>query len=105
MWAVVHEAGGTGRLARLDDIAVCGKTGTAQNKGTDHSVFIAFAPKDNPKIAMSVYVENAAGGGGAWAAPIAGLLIEKYLNGEVKRKDFETKYIETNPCQPLKQKK
>ncbi|MDR0790248.1 MAG: penicillin-binding protein 2 [Bacteroidales bacterium] len=105
MWAVVHEAGGTGRLARLDNIAVCGKTGTAQNKGADHSVFICFAPKDNPKIAISVYVENAAGGGGAWAAPLAGLLIEKYLNGEVKRKDFEKKYLETNPCQPIRVKK
>ncbi|MDR1848307.1 MAG: penicillin-binding protein 2 [Bacteroidales bacterium] len=105
MWAVVHEAGGTGRLARLDNIAVCGKTGTAQNKGTDHSVFIAFAPMNNPKIAISVYVENAAGGGGAWAAPIAGLLIEKYLNGEVKRKDFEKKYMETNPCQPIRTNK
>lgn len=102
MWAVVHEAGGTGRLARLEDIAVCGKTGTAQNKGADHSVFICFAPKDNPKIALSVYVENAAGGGGAWAAPIAGLLIEKYLKGEVKRKDFEQNYIEATPCQPIR---
>jgi penicillin-binding protein 2 len=105
MWGVVHEFGGTGRLARLDGLNVCGKTGTAQNKGADHSVFIAFAPKDNPKIAISVYVENAAGGGGAWAAPIAGLIMEKYLNGEVKRKDFEKRYLETNPCQPIRIKK
>ncbi|MDR1726180.1 MAG: penicillin-binding protein 2 [Bacteroidales bacterium] len=105
MWAVVHESGGTARLAKVDGLNVCGKTGTAQNKGSDHSVFICFAPKDNPKIAISVYVENAAGGGGAWAAPIAGLLVEKYINREVKRKDFETKYIEINPCQPIKIKK
>jgi penicillin-binding protein 2 len=105
MWAVVHEWGGTGKLANIPNIAVCGKTGTAQNKGADHSVFICFAPKDEPKIAISVYVENAAGGGGAWAAPIAGLLAEKYINGEVKRKDFEKTYIETNPCQPIKVKK
>ena len=54
------EAGATARIAALKDIIVCGKTGTAQNPhGKDHSVFIAFAPKDDPKIAIAVYVENA----------------------------------------------
>ena len=80
---------------------VCGKTGTAENYGNDHSVFIAFAPMDNPKIAVAVYVENAQGGGGTWAAPIAGLIIEKYIKGEVERKDVEEYYMNINPCQKL----
>lgn len=81
MRKVVDE--GTGSQAKLKDIIVCGKTGTAQNPhGEDHSVFIAFAPKDNPKIAISVYVENA-GFGGVWAGPIASLMIEKYINGTI----------------------
>ena len=101
MYDVVHVAGGTARRARVDGLDICGKTGTAENYGNDHSVFICFAPKDNPKIAMAVYVENAQGGGGTWAAPIAGLLVEKYLNGEVKRKDIEKQYKEINPCQKL----
>ena len=72
---------GTARIAALKDIIVCGKTGTVQNPhGKDHSVFIAFAPKENPKIAIAVYVENA-GFGATYAAPIAGLMIEKYLKG------------------------
>ena len=101
MYDVVHVAGGTGRRARVDGLDVCGKTGTAENYGNDHSVFIAFAPKNDPKIALAVYVENAQGGGGTWAAPIAGLIIERYLNGEVKRKDVEKMYMEINPCQKL----
>ncbi len=101
MYDVVHVAGGTARRARVDGLDICGKTGTAENYGNDHSVFICFAPRDNPKIAMAVYVENAQGGGGTWAAPIAGLLVEKYLNGEVKRKDIEKQYKEFNPCQKL----
>ena len=100
MYDAVHVAGGTGRKARVDGLDVCGKTGTAQNSRDDHSVFIAFAPKDNPKIAIAVYVENARGGGGAWAAPIAGLIIERYINGEVQRKDVEKMYTDINPCQP-----
>jgi penicillin-binding protein 2 len=83
MRRVVEEPGGTASQARIKGISVCGKTGTAQNShGEDHSVFIAFAPKDNPKIAISVYVENA-GFGGMWAAPIASLMIEKYLNDSI----------------------
>ena len=101
MYDVVHVAGGTARRARVDGLDICGKTGTAENYGDDHSVFIAFAPKNNPKIALAVYVENAQGGGGTWAAPIAGLIIEKYLTGEVKRTDVEKMYRETNPCQKL----
>lgn len=101
MYDVVHGAGGTAHKANIPDIAVCGKTGTAENYGNDHSVFIAFAPMDNPKIAVAVYVENAQGGGGSWAAPIASLVIEKYIRGEVKRKDVEKYYTDINPCQKL----
>ena len=101
MYDVVHVAGGTARRARVDGLDICGKTGTAENYGNDHSVFICFAPKNDPKIAMAVYVENAQGGGGTWAAPIAGLLIERYLNGEVKRKNEEKYYREVEPCQKL----
>lgn len=73
----------TARLAKHPEITICGKTGTAQNPhGEDHSVFMAFAPLENPKIAIAVYVENA-GFGGTWAAPIASLLIEKYINGDI----------------------
>lgn len=81
---------GTGQYrARLQDIIVCGKTGTVQNDPRPaHSVFIAFAPKDNPKIALSVYVENA-GQGARAAASIASLMIEKYLLGETKRPYIE----------------
>lgn len=73
---------GTGQYrAKLKDINVCGKTGTVENaQGEDHSVFIAFAPKENPVIAMAVYVENA-GQGARAAAGITGLMIEKYING------------------------
>ena len=101
MFDVVHVAGGTARRARVDGLDICGKTGTAENYGNDHSLFIAFAPKNAPKIAMVVCIENAQGGGGTWAAPIAGLLIERYLTGEVKRKDVEKYYREVEPCQKL----
>ncbi len=84
--AVNGGAGSTGGRARIPGITVCGKTGTAQNPHgvhkEDHAVFICFAPRDNPKIAIAVYVENA-GFGGTWAAPIASLMMEKYLQGEV----------------------
>ena len=76
-------AAGTATGAYIPDIAIAGKTGTVQNhRGEDHSTFIGFAPADNPKIAIAVYVENA-GGGGLYAAPIASLLVEKYLRGEI----------------------
>ena len=73
---------GTCRGANLPDIAVCGKTGTAQNRGKDHSIFMGFAPMDNPQIAISVYVENG-GFGATYGVPIGALMIEQYLNGEL----------------------
>ncbi len=81
--AVQGPDGGTALIARIPGITICGKTGTAQNPhGEDHSVFMAFAPKDKPKIAIAVYVENG-GFGATWAAPIASFMIEKYLTGSV----------------------
>ena len=86
-------AGGTSRRAYIEDITVCGKTGTAQNPhGRDNSVFMCFAPRENPKIAVCVYLENA-GAGGTWAAPLASLIVEKYLKGEVSRTELE-QYVE-----------
>jgi penicillin-binding protein 2 len=91
---------GTGTMARLDSIIVCGKTGTAENPPyEDHSVFSAFAPKENPKIAIGVIVENA-GWGGSWAAPIASLIIEKYLTGKIK--DESLKQTSSRKNLPLK---
>ena len=95
MRRVVHVSGGTGKRAKLNDIIVCGKTGTVQNPhGEDHSVFIAFAPMYQPKIAIAVFIENAKGGGGLWAAPTAGLMIEKYLTRKVTEKDREKTILE-----------
>jgi penicillin-binding protein 2 len=89
MRRVTYEAGGTGKKAAVEGITVCGKTGTAQNPhGEDHSVFIAMAPMENPKIAIAVFIENA-GFGGVWAAPMASLMIEKYLKKKVKDKEKE----------------
>lgn len=93
--------GGPGRtagIAQLKDIIVCGKTGTAENpQGKDHSVFIAFAPKDNPKIAVSVYVEHGEWGA-SYAAPIASLMIEKYLTDSISsgRKWVEDHILNSN---------
>ena len=85
MWQGVHEPGGTSQLAKLPGLDVCGKTGTAQNpRGQDHSTFLSFAPKDNPKIAISVYVENG-GFGAATALPIASLIEELYLTDTITR--------------------
>lgn len=87
---------GTGRIARMDSLPICGKTGTAENPhGKDHSIFIAFAPMQNPKIAIAVYVENA-GFGATWAAPIASLMIEKYITRKVKRAEMEQRITEAN---------
>ena len=88
---------GTGRRAQFSkDISVCGKTGTAQNPhGKDHSIFIAFAPKNNPKIAIAVYVENV-GFGSTWAAPIASLMIEKYLTNEITRPAEEERMVKAD---------
>ncbi len=92
MWRGVNTEGGTGRTACLAGYDVCGKTGTAQNpRGADHSTFISFAPRNNPRIAIAVYVEH--GGFGASAAvPIASLIEEMYLTGEVKR-DWLVDYV------------
>lgn len=91
--AVNGGPGSTARVAAISGITVCGKTGTSQNPhGKDHSVFVAFAPKENPQIAIAVYVENA-GFGSTWAAPIASLMIEKYLTGEVKRTWLEQRML------------
>ena len=87
MWRGVHVAG-TSRMAFLPGLDVCGKTGTAQNPhGRDHSTFLSFAPKDNPKIAISVYVENA-GFGASAALPIASLLEEFYLTDTITRPEL-----------------
>ncbi|MGA2405417.1 MAG: penicillin-binding protein 2 [Bacteroidales bacterium] len=87
---------GTAAGVKLKDIIMCGKTGTAQNPhGANHSVFIAFAPKDNPKIAIAVYVENA-GFGATYAAPIASLMIEKYLKRQITNKALEKRILDLN---------
>jgi penicillin-binding protein 2 len=97
--AVNGGAGKTAGVAALKDIIVCGKTGTAQNPhGKEHAVFIAFAPKDDPKIAIMVVVENA-GFGATYAAPIASLMIEKYLKGEISNKPLEQRMLELNLIQ------
>ncbi len=92
-------SGGTASIAAVEGLEICGKTGTAQNPhGHDHSVFICFAPRDNPKIAVAAYVENG-GFGATWAAPIASLLTEKYLTGEISgdsRKALEERVLEGN---------
>lgn len=90
--------GGTCRLANLKDIEVCGKTGTAQNPhGKDHSIFMGFAPYENSKIAVCVYVENA-GFGATYAVPIGSLIIEKYLTGKISddRKYIEERMLNSN---------
>ncbi|MBP8041428.1 MAG: penicillin-binding protein 2 [Bacteroidales bacterium] len=92
MYAVVE--GGTAHNVRMDSIKVCGKTGTAQNAGKNHSIFIAFAPKDNPQIAIAAVVENS-GYGATWAAPVVSLMIEKYLTRKVKRPDLEKEIMES----------
>ncbi len=89
---------GTATIARVKDIPICGKTGTSQNPhGKDHSVFFAFAPRDNPKIAIAVYVEHGVWGN-RYAAPIASLMIEKYLKGEVSesRSYLEKRMLEAD---------
>ena len=89
---------GTCRAANNPQYAVCGKTGTAQNRGQDHSVFMGFAPMDKPKIAIAVYVEN--GGFGAdFGVPIGALMMEQYINGKLsenskkKAEDFHNRHI------------
>ncbi len=91
-----YASGGTATIAAVKGLDICGKTGTAQNpRGDDNSVFICFAPKDHPKIAVAAYVENASFGA-RWAAPLASLLVEKYLNGEIceERKPLERRMLD-----------
>ena len=93
MQDAVNTNTGTATESRLRNIIMCGKTGTVQNnRGKNHSVFIGFSPRDNPKIAIAVFIENA-GFGGTHSAPIASLCIEKYLKGKVERKAMETRWM------------
>ena len=98
MWRVVNERGGTAGRAKIDGVNVCGKTGTVENykggvKQKNHSVFIAFAPMEDPKIAIAVFVENA-GFGGTWAAPIASLMMEKYLKKAISNPKKEKRVLD-----------
>jgi len=84
---------GTAAEARIPGIVMCGKTGTVQNPhGKNHSVFVAFAPRDNPKIAIAVVVENG-GFGSSWAAPIASYMVEKYLRDTITKPKAQVQYI------------
>ncbi|MDE5611715.1 MAG: penicillin-binding protein 2, partial [Odoribacter sp.] len=100
--------GGTARGAVIDSIVICGKTGTAENPhGDDHSIFMAFAPKDNPKIAIAIYIENG-GFGAKYAVPIGGLIMEKYLKRRIApwRKAIEERMLNAdlmNPKEPEKE--
>ena len=99
-----YGSGGTATVAAVKGLDICGKTGTAQNpRGDDNSVFICFAPKDDPKIAVAAYVEHGSFGA-RWAAPIASLLVEKYLNGEIgkDRKALEQRVLEGNLMDKVK---
>jgi penicillin-binding protein 2 len=90
---------GTCRAANTRDYLVCGKTGTAQNRGIDHSVFMGFAPMDDPKIAIAVYVENG-GFGAVYGVPIGALMMEQYINGGLsevslrKVEDYSSRVID-----------
>ncbi len=93
---------GTARGAMIDSVDIAGKTGTAQNPhGEDHSIFIAFAPKDNPKIAIAIYIENG-GFGAQYAVPIGGLIMEKYLKGKISpnKKALEERMIHSSLITP-----
>lgn len=96
MYGAVNRAGGTAFFVKLANIEICGKTGTAQNPhGENHSVFLCYAPAKNPKIAVGVLIENA-GFGATYAAPIASLLIERYLTGKISRPTMEKHMMEVN---------
>jgi len=92
---------GTASSLKVKDLEICGKTGTAENKIRvagktyqlkDHSIFVAFAPKENPTIAIAVFIENGYWGA-RWAGPIATLMVEKYIKGEITRKDLEDRML------------
>ena len=89
MQQVIEGVDGTAINSHVPNLQICGKTGTAQNPhGEDHSIFIAFAPKEKPHIAIAVYIENG-GWGSTWAAPIASLIIDQYLNNKIHNKELE----------------
>lgn len=96
---------GTAFWSRIPNVVMCGKTGTVENPhGKDHSVFVAFAPRENPKIAIAVVVENA-GFGASWAAPIASMMVEQYLTGKVsKPKYYQERIMEANLINPTEGK-
>ena len=88
MSGVVNQPSGTAFYSKIPNIEMCGKTGTVQNPhGKDHSVFVAFAPRINPRIAIAVVVENA-GFGGTWSAPIGSVMVEKYLTASISRPKY-----------------
>lgn len=96
MYGAVNLPGGTALIGKMNNIVICGKTGTAQNPhGKDHSVFMAYAPRENPKIAIGLLVENA-GFGATWAAPIASLMIELYLTDTITRPALEQHILQGN---------
>ena len=114
IFEAVHEGmqgvvdGGTGRGAKVEGIAICGKTGTVENyfrgkQQPDHSFFAAFAPRENPTIAIMCVVENSGRYGGTYAAPIVGLMIEKFINDTIsaKRKPLEERMTSINLIPPL----
>lgn len=105
MYKAVNSPAGSGATAwsgAVPGLEICGKTGTAQNpRGDDNSVFLCFAPKDNPKIAVAVYVENG-GFGATWAVPMASLLVEKYLCGEISRPELEQRMMSGNLMNKVK---
>ena len=94
---------GTGRWYNVPELHICGKTGTVENPhGEDHALFIGFAPKDDPQIVVAVAVENA-GFGATWACPMATLIIEQYLTGEIKRNALLERMSSANLIQPTQQ--
>ena len=93
MQTVFEGSHGTARGSRIPGISAAGKTGTAQNPhGENHSIFIAFSPVEDPQIAISIIVENS-GYGSTWAAPIASLMIEKYIRGYTERPKVEERMM------------
>lgn len=107
MQAVIDETRTMRATVHQDNIVICGKTGTVQNPhGEDNSAFVGFAPRVNPKIAIAVYIENC-GFGATYAAPIAGLIIEKFMNDSIApgRKELEQRLIETDLLNVIQVKK
>lgn len=104
MSRVVNMPGGTGYSVKIKGIEMCGKTGTVQNPhGENHAVFFAFAPRENPKIAIAVFVENA-GYGSTWAAPIASMLVEDYLTDTITiSKHIQDRIYKTNLMPKVKE--